>query len=198
MLTPIDMKTTRPYVMRARADAVAQTRRRIVRAALDLSEERMTTEITLDAVGARAGVSVQTVLRHFGSRDGLSDAVADAASAEVQEERSTPPGDVDAAIRTIFDHYERRGDFVLRMLAQEFTDERIRRMLAPGKRLHREWVETVFGPQLTAHPVETRDALVDVLVVATDVYTWKLLRRDRGLPRGAAEARVRLLITALV
>jgi len=43
-----------------------------------------------------------------------------------------------------------------------------------------------------------REELTDLLVVATDVYTWKLLRRDRGLDRPTAEARVRHLIVAVL
>jgi hypothetical protein len=36
------------------------------------------------------------------------------------------------------------------------------------------------------------------LVVATDVYTWKLLRRDRGLDQATVEARVRQLIASIL
>ncbi len=45
--------------------------------------------------------------------------------------------------------------------------------------MHRDWVETIFA--LRSSP--GGEDLVDLLVVATDVYTWKLLRRDRGLLR---------------
>ena len=57
--------------MGARAQAVDATRRRIVDALIALAGERPFAEVTLDAVAERAGVSVQTVLRQFGSRDGL-------------------------------------------------------------------------------------------------------------------------------
>jgi hypothetical protein len=49
----------------------------------------------------------------------------------------------------------------------------------------------VFAPQLarSADP----GALTDLLVVATDLYTWKLLRRDAGLdPRTTQERMLRL------
>ena len=57
--------------MGARAQAVEETRRRILDALIALAGERPFAEITLDTVAERAGVSVQTVLRQFGSRDGL-------------------------------------------------------------------------------------------------------------------------------
>lgn len=193
-----DMKTKRTYVMRARAEAAAQTRRRILRATLELTFEKMSLEIVLDDVAQRAEVSVQTILRHFGSRDGLFDALEEFAKEEIGQERTTPAGDPDAAVRVIFDHYELRGDAVMRMLAQEHWDERTRRISELGRQQHRNWVAEVFAPQLRARPAEDREALTDLLVVATDVYTWKLLRRDRNLAHGDAEARVRQLIAALL
>jgi AcrR family transcriptional regulator len=191
------MDTTRTYTMRARAEATAATRERILRAALDLGEEKMTIEITLDDVASRAGASVQTVLRHFGSRDGLIEHAVKAGAAEVVEERRAPVGDPMAAIRVIVQHYERRGDFVLRLLGQE-SDDRIRAVVTPGKALHRNWVEEVFQPQLATRPSAEREALVDLLVVATDVYAWKLLRRDRGLTRATTQSRMLALVTAIL
>ena len=104
--------------------------------------------------------------------------------------------DVDAAVRTIVDHYERRGDAVIVMLAQEPHEELLRRVTADGRRLHRAWVEEVFAPYVdrAADP----DELVDLLVVATDVYTWKLLRRDRGLARDLTENRIHTLVRTLL
>ena len=192
------MKATRSYVMRARADAVADTRQRILQAAFDLSGERMSLEIVLGDIADRAGVSVQTILRHFGSREALFDAVAEFARGQISAERAAPAGDVAAAVHVIFSHYEARGDAVLRFLAQEFWDERARELTDRGRRMHRDWVRTVFAPQLDARPTAGRETLTDLLVVATDVYTWKLLRRDRRLDRAAAEGRVRDMITALL
>jgi AcrR family transcriptional regulator len=191
------MNAPRRYTMRARADAKAATRLRLLRAALELSEEKMTIEITLDEVASRAGTSVQTVLRHFGSRDGLLDETVKFASADVEDERRATPGDVGEAIAAVVAHYEKRGDFVLRLLGQE-QDPRIAAVVGPGKGLHRRWVTESFRPQLDARPPADREALTDLLVVATDVYAWKLLRRDRGLDRDTTQARMRALVTAIL
>ena len=192
------MKTKRPYVMRARADAVADTRRRILQAALDLSGEKLSLEIVLADVAERAGASVQTILRHFGSREALFDALTTFAHAQIVAERAAPAGDVPAAVQVIFSHYEARGDAVLRFLAQELWDERVKEVTERGRRTHRAWVQAVFAPQLAARPAGGREALTDLLVVATDVYTWKLLRRDKNLDRHTAERRVRHMIGALL
>jgi len=188
-----DMKTKRTYTMGARAQAVEETRRRIIQATFDLQTERLTAEIGLDAVAERAGVSVQTVLRQFGNRAALFDVAVTVANERIMEERRTPVGDVPAAVRTIVDHYEAHGDFALLMLAQENHYDHIRRMSEAGKATHRLWVEEVFAPYARDDP-----ALVDLLVVATDVYTWKLLRRDRGLSRTVTEHRMKDLVAAVL
>jgi AcrR family transcriptional regulator len=182
--------------MTARADGVAETRTRISNAVVTLAQERLTMEITLDDIAQAAGTTVQTVLRHFGSRDGLFDAVIASTAAQVEREREVPPGDLDSALRVLVDHYELRGDFMVRMVGQEASDARIRSFTEPGKALHRRWVVQVFGDWLDAAP--DLDALTDLLVVATDLHTWKLLRRDRGLDRATTEARMRALVGALL
>jgi hypothetical protein len=125
-------------------------------------------------------------------------AAEDTLREELRVERHAPAGDLPAAVRAIFDHYEQRGDQVLWLLAEEYADGEIRAFNDSGRLMHRQWVETVFGPQLAAHAESDRTALVDLLVVATDVYTWKLLRRDRALVRAEAEARVRRLIAGIL
>lgn len=190
------MNTTRPYTMTTRARAVEETRARIIDACVSLHGERPVTEIALDDIADRADVSVQTVLRHFGSRAGLVEASFARAQQDVADERRTPVGDIAAAVGTIVDHYERRGDQAILMLAQEDHQELMARITEHGKALHRAWVVEVFAPQL-AYAVDAEE-LTDLLVVATDVYTWKLLRRDRRLGRGRTEERMRRLVDAVL
>jgi AcrR family transcriptional regulator len=191
------METTRTYTMGARATAKEETRARVIQAVIDLAKEKLALELTLDDIAARAATSVQTVLRHFGGRDALIDAAIAAGATEVAEERRVTAGDIEQGMRVIIDHYELRGDFMVRMLGQD-SDERIRSFTEPGKALHREWVEHLFGPQLSDLPVARRDELTDLLVVATDLYCWKLLRRDRGLDRATTQARMTALVAAIL
>ncbi|MGN6742643.1 MAG: TetR/AcrR family transcriptional regulator [Amnibacterium sp.] len=189
--------STRSYRMTARGEAVAATRRRILAAVRDLAYERLDFDPTLDAVASRAQVSVQTVLRHFSTREGLLDAAFVAAAEEIVAERRPPSRDVDDALSTLLGHYEARGEFVLAMLAREAADERVARITGNGKRVHRDWVAAVFDDRLPATG-DRREALLDLLVVATDVYAWKLLRVDRGLPLHTVRARMRAMTDALV
>src|SRR4249920_955151 len=102
------MKTTRTYTMTARAEAADATRARIREALFELGTTRMFTEISLEDVARAAGVSVQTVLRHYGSRAALIESNIDYALGRVAHERVAPEGDVDAALAVLVDHYELR------------------------------------------------------------------------------------------
>src|SRR3954469_3314364 len=72
----------RRYRMGARAEATAATRSSIACAWLALLRTLDYDEITLGVVAARAGVTVQTVIRHFGSKEELFGAVAREVAAE--------------------------------------------------------------------------------------------------------------------
>lgn len=187
------MKTTRSYTMRARAEAVEATRVAVLGAVVGLASERMLSEIGLDDVAERAGVSVQTVLRRFGSRAELFEHALPYGREQVAEERRAPVGDVPAAMRVLADHYERRGRAALLFLAQEDREPMAAQITTEGRALHRTWVQEVFGPFLPGERGKREEA-VDLLVVACDVYTWKLLRLDRGLSRAQTARRMERLV----
>ena len=100
-------------------------------------------------VAARAGVTVQTVIRHFGSKEQLFIAVAREVAADEEARRAESPiGDVVSAMQAVVGHYERIGDIVLRLLGQENRFPAIREMTDEGRRIHYEWVERAFAPFL--------------------------------------------------
>lgn len=184
--------------MRARAEAAEDTRRRVFDAAADLLRQRLRVDIRLEDIAAGAGVSVQTVLRVAGSKAELFRVAFERILEEIGEQLSgAEQGDVEAAVRTWFDHYEQFGDVVIRSLAEE-ADPVVGPIVAVGRGKHRERVEQLLGPLLAAKPADQRALAIDALVCASDVYTWKLLRRDFGRSRADAEATVRLMIESVV
>jgi AcrR family transcriptional regulator len=195
MYIAMDMKA-RKYDMGARAQAKTATRDAIIKAAIDAFMAERSFAITLPAVAARAEVTVKTVLRHFGSRETLIDAAWSQAYDEVMAERTPPPGDPDAALKVVIAHYERMGEVVLAMLCNE-NDPRAARMNDTGRLAHRAWVEEVFADRLPRQAA-LRSRLIDVLVVATDVYCWKLLRLDRGLSVEDVHDRMLLMSDAVL
>ncbi|OBA99127.1 hypothetical protein A5662_15515 [Mycobacteriaceae bacterium 1482268.1] len=191
----MDMKT-RAYDMSARQQAKTATRDAIIKAAVDTFMAERSFAITLPAVAERANVTVKTVLRHFGSRDALIEAAWLQVRDDIMAERATPRDDPDAALRVLIAHYERRGEMVLATLAND-SDPRAQRMNHGGRLAHRRWVEDVFRARLPESPTE-RARLLDVLVVATDVYCWKLLRHDRALPVDEVHDRMSLMTNAVL
>ena len=91
------------------------------------------------------------------------------------------PGDVAAAVRVVVGDYEEAGQQLMHMLGQEHRFPALSELLDIGRRGHRRWVRWAFAPQLAGRSRAGKTQLEDLLVVATDVYTWKLLRIDRGL-----------------
>lgn len=69
--------TPRAYSQEKRAASAAATRARIREAAIELYRERGIAPTTIVAIAERADVARGTVLHHFGSADGLLDAVLD-------------------------------------------------------------------------------------------------------------------------
>jgi AcrR family transcriptional regulator len=185
----------RSYTMRSRQEAVERTRIAILDATVALHFEVLAHTISLDLVAARAGTTVQTVLRHFGSREGLLEAASERGRRLLSEERAAPAGEPAEAVRVIVAHYERRGDGVMMLLAGESSSELVGRLTSIGRRAHRAWVEGVFGCLLSE---ARREESIDLLVVATDVFTWKLLRRDRKLSRALTERRMLALVCAVL
>jgi AcrR family transcriptional regulator len=179
----------KPYSMELRAAAAEATRERILVAAGELFLERWYDDVTIAGVARRAGVSGQTVVNHFGGKDQLATACFDYLGGEMVQRRYTPePGDVEGALEALAEDYEITGDAVIRMLALEEKVPSLAPLLAHGRKSHREWVETMFrAPELVAE-----------LVVATDVYTWKLLRRDQGLSRAETTAATLRIVEALL
>jgi AcrR family transcriptional regulator len=164
----------RAYVSSLRAEAAERTRIAILDATIALAYELERTDLTLEQIATRAGRSVQTLLRHFGSLDALIEAAVQRGTAQVADDRLAPDGDVARALELLVTHYEDKGRFVLRLLARDDIT-----VTGPGQLLHRGWVEQVFSAPIAA--ASDPDELIDLLVVATDVYAWKLLRLDRGL-----------------
>jgi len=186
------------YAMTARAAKAEATRARIRLGAIALYRERPVEDFTLEEVAERAGVAVRTVLRAYPSKDELVYAALDDMAAGGVFTKPGPPGDVEAAVAAFFDIYEGVGDLVM----QRLNDERRRPGLKPGldqgRDNHRDGVRTVFAPQLERLHGGARAQLLNILVVLTDVYVWKLLRRDMALSRAAAEATVRTMITSVL
>ena len=189
----------RPYRMTARAESVAATGERILDAAVEVFWEVPVEQLSLEEVARRADVTVQTVIRRFGGRDGVLAAAADREAERVSRQRDEAPlGDPAGAVRVLVDHYEEMGDRVVRLLAEEERVPALKEIVDRGRTLHREWCARVFGPALAGRAGAERRRRLAQLVAVCDVYTWKLLRRDAGLGRRQTETALLELLEPLL
>src|SRR4029077_1079838 len=133
---------------------------------------------------AKANVSLSTVVRHFGTKDALLAALVSQGDDDAERDeirRNMDPGDIAAAVRVVVGDYEESGQQLMHMLGQEHRFPALSELLDLGRRGHRRAVSWAFSPQLAGRSAARKAQVEDLWVVATDVYTWKLLRVDRRL-----------------
>jgi AcrR family transcriptional regulator len=192
------MKSSRrPYTMKARAEAVEATRDRIARAAMARFLAQLYDDVTIAAVAADAGVSAQTVLNRFESKEGLFTAAAALFSADLAGDRAqSSPHDAATAVAALMEQFERTGDGNVRLALLDERIPAVKAALDGGRSFHQEFLAGVFAERLPRGPAERRRALA-ALHAATDVYTWKLLRRDLGLGRRATQQVMTEMVEAI-
>lgn len=176
----------RTYTLKRRAEQQAETRLRIVEAAVGLHGSVGPALTSLSMVAERAGVQRHTVYAHFPDerslllacsgltleRDPLPDAVAWRAIADRRERLRT-------GLRAIWGWYDRNAELAACVLRD-----------SEHHALTREIVELRLGPSMAAwHEVlgeklgATRRAL---LHLALGVFAWRALVRESGLKQNAA------------
>jgi AcrR family transcriptional regulator len=183
--------------MTARAAQAEKTGLRILAAATALFMKRDLSDITLEEIASQAGVTLQTVLRRFGSKSALFDAVVEHTASAVTEARRVQPAcDTRTALSVLLADYEQLADLNWRMLCHEAEQPAVARALTLARKMHREWLERVFVSSLPKRGPE-RERRIELLFTATDFYVWKLQRRDFGRSRSATEAFMHRLVDTL-
>lgn len=169
----------RVYRMARRAETAAQTEQSIFEAAASLWRELPLNDITLDLIAEKAGVSVRTVIRRYGSKEQLFEACIQnqVSNTSLQRDNATP-GDIQSAIDHLLRDYENYGEAMLKTLATEHQLAESQKITEAGREYHRQWCARMFARFLPAeHHPDYRLALSSYYA-ATDLYQWKLLRVD--------------------
>jgi AcrR family transcriptional regulator len=182
-------RSPRAYRQELRARQTDANTARIADATLALiTTAPRLSQITLEDIARESGVTVRTILRRFGSRDH----VLEAGFVRLKEKFGrmrvpTPPGDLDAAMKSLLDQYEQIGPLNIRALEQEHELPLLHQTLEEARRYHREWLADVFAPSLAPLDGDERERRLTALHAATDIYLWKLLRRDLKCGRRQSE-----------
>ena len=176
----------RPYTLKRRAERQADTRRRIVEAAVELHSTLGPARTPLSMVAERAGVQRHTLYAHFpderslflacsgltAERDPLPDAEPWRAIADRRER-------LRVGLRAVYDWFERNAELAACVLRD-----------AEHHALVRQISEMRWGPHMAAYG-EVLGAKLSakqraMLRLALSFHTWRTLVREGGLKRAAA------------
>jgi AcrR family transcriptional regulator len=175
--------------------STAGTRSRLLEAAEALLRERPADGISLEAVAARAGSTVPTLLRHFGGKDVMVALALGAALARIRAERPRiGPGDHRTAARTLATEYEHHAPL---LRAAETALPGAARELEAARRLHRDWLARTFARSLSPLPPVVHRRRLAQLVAVSGPGPWRALRDTEQLGPAQAEAALAELLHAL-
>ncbi|MGB4838816.1 MAG: TetR/AcrR family transcriptional regulator [Saprospiraceae bacterium] len=138
-------------------------------------------DITLEMIAEHSGLTIRTLLRKFGTKENLFEACLAYDAAHVKKKRNMArKGDIGHIVSTLIENYEEMGDASIRTIFLEPDMEIARKIGQTGRETHRAWCAQVFEPFLPEQNANSYDMDLTTFITATEVYLWKLLRRDLG------------------
>lgn len=174
--------------MTARAESAAQTTKDIIRVIGELWMKYSIHEITLEMIAEKAGVTVRTILRKYGSKEKLFEAaVKNDPAGIIAIKDEAQAGNIKQAVSTLMKEYEFIGLAVIRTLAVENELPLAKKILKKGREVHKKWCARIFADYLPKTTDKQYPVLLGALYAATDVYKWKLLRKDLGYSKEETE-----------
>jgi AcrR family transcriptional regulator len=193
------MPRNRRYELKKRAADIAETRRRITEAAVDLHGTIGPARTTLSAVAERAGVQRQTLYRHFPTEAELFQACSahylmenPLPSLEAWRGIGDPEERLARALHELYAYYESTASMLGNVLRDAGLVDALRPALEPLESYQAEAAEILAGGWLRRG--ERRPILAAALHHAIDFSTWRSLVGTQRITRSEAVA----LITALV
>src|SRR5215210_3245022 len=194
---------SRPYHQKVRAERQAETRQRIIEAAVALHLERGPAQTSINAIAERAGVNRVTVYRHFPDARALLEACSAHAlqlnpPPDLDEWRriDDPRRRVEAALVQLYDHFRRTEAGWSNVLRDAELASLVREM-AQERRL--SYLRRARDVLVAGWPVRggRRALLRAVLGLAVDFRTWQTLARREDLDDRRAAALMVLLATTV-
>jgi AcrR family transcriptional regulator len=178
----------RKYELKQRAVRQAETRRRVLEAAVELHRTKGPVRTSLSDVARLAGVQRHTLYRYFPDRRALVLScwaffceLNPPPGATAWRETHDPEQRVRDGLSALYDYFERCGDMVGSVLRDAETDP----LAAELEKLWRTGPMRALREELTeGFKKKHRIAVLDL---ALDFYAWRRLR-DSGLTRDEAVA----------
>lgn len=161
-----------------------QTKLSIVNAFGKLWTQYPINDITLDMIAEKANVTKRTILRKFGSKEGLMTESLSYDPVGISAKRNqAKPGDIEDILKTLLSNYENIGDAAIRTIRLEPELEVARQIGVKGRKLHRDWCRLVFEPFLPDSQSPDFEIQLTSFISVTEIYLWKLMRKDLKLSK---------------
>jgi AcrR family transcriptional regulator len=178
----------RKYELKKRAEGMAETRRRITEAAVDLHGTIGPARTTVSAVADRAGVQRHTVYRHFPSERELFAACSAHWGAEHPFPDPARWRGLEEGLDELYGWYDEAEPILTNILRDRVVSEVVDDTMAPIKEF---WDE---ARRRLAAGLPRRKTVSAAVAHAVDFRTWQSLVREGGLSRAQAAR----LMTSLV
>lgn len=184
----------RAYRSPLRQRQAERTRELILEAFASQIAEEGLRDFTIPQVAKRAGVSLQTVWRHFPSREALADGLEEWLLDLVNPPIPQKPGDFERYIQSVFKDFEEHAPLFLAVIHWRLSGRMARRKR--GERVK------AFGKALAPitsnlDPSEARSAHAAISHLCS-VLTWKTLKEESGLTAKEAAASVLWAVQTLI
>jgi len=171
----------RPYQQRRRAEQTAETRQRIIDAAIDLHTDIGPGRTTISVVAERAGVQRHTLYAHFPDERSLLMACSGETMLRDPLPDVTPWRDIarpkarlKTGLRALYDWYERNADLAASVMRDAEYDELVREVSALR-----------WGPSIALILGVLGDGLeprqMPLLQLATGFHCWRSLVQTSGM-----------------
>src|SRR5688500_17234385 len=177
-MTRIAKRPAREYRSELRAEQAAETRKRILDAAVRVSATGIAS-LSIPAVAREAGVSVPTIYRHFATKRDMLAAVYPHVVREAGLDELAIPRSMDElrdGLRTYYERTDSLGDLARLAMASPASDE-VRRLNMPRRLAIFQRVADSIVP--TPSPAD-RDRIARLLVILTASSALRLWRDQLG------------------
>lgn len=192
-------KTKRSYNNQKRAIKAVDTKERIMRAFSELWMKNPLNEITLELIAEKANVTTRTILRKFGSKENLiEECLLSNSSAILVERENKSTGDIDESLRALLSSYETMGDAAIRTINLESESAVARKIGEAGRKVHRAWCMRVFAEHLPTKGSLYYERDLTAFIVGTEVYLWKLMRKDLKMSKKETFEVFKRMISGLI
>jgi len=190
----------RAYRMTARAEAAERTGQRIIDAMLGLYADVPYDRIRLEDVAAEAGVTVQTVIRRFGTKHGLLAATVERELSRLAADRAAAVGESpEATLHSLVRYYENHGALILKLYAEAGQAPGVPELAARSRGYHVSWCRQAFAEHLSdVQDTATRTRRLAQIIAVCDATTWRILRFDGGLSARQTEVALREMLLPLL